>query len=139
ELFADPANDFIPTFLGPHNSDLDVLGVEVKFDGSNFLLHAKLNGTVGTTPGGFYVWGVNRGGNTQGFPTIAPGVLFDRVVVVNSNGTGTVAGTALPSVTISGDEIFATVPLANLPSTGFAPGDYTWNLWPRSPAIPGNA
>jgi hypothetical protein len=68
-------------------------------------------------------------------------VLFDRVVVLNNNGTGSVPGfgnLAAGAVTINGNEIFGTVPLAALPSTGFAPQNYTWNLWPRSPAIAGN-
>jgi hypothetical protein len=137
----DPPNDFLPTFLGPHNADLDVREADVTFNGTSFLLHAILNGPVGTTTGGFYVWGFNRGAGTQGFPTIAPGVIFDRVVVLNNDGTGTVPGFGnLPpgSVTISGNEIFGTVPLAALPSTGFAPQNFQFNLWPRSPAIAGN-
>jgi hypothetical protein len=139
----DPAGDILPTYLGPPNpTDLDVVGIDVVFDGSAFRLRAVVNGPVGTTPGGFYVWGVNRGAGAQGFPTIAPGVLFDWVVILNNNGTGQVAGfKPLPagSVTISGNEIVGVVPLAALPSTGFAPEDYTWNLWPRTPVIPGNA
>src|SRR5262249_553304 len=88
----------------------------------------------------FYVWGFNRGAGTQGFPVIAPGVRFDRVVVLNNNGTGTVPGfgnLAPGSVTNVGNEIFGVVPLAALPSTGFLPQTYTFNLWPRSPVIPG--
>jgi hypothetical protein len=132
----DAANDFLPTFLGPHNGDLDVLSAEVLFNGNSFILRAIVNGQIGTTPGGFYVWGFNRGAGTQGFPTIAPGVLFDRVVVVNSNGTTNVAG---GSVSISGNTFTAEIPASALPSTGFLPSQFTWNLWPRSPAIPGNA
>ena len=88
EPIIDPPNDFVPTFAGPKNGDLDVIAAEVQFDGSNFFLHATLNGPVGTTPGGIYVWGFNRGGGTQGFPVIAPGVLFDRVVILRPDGTG---------------------------------------------------
>jgi hypothetical protein len=69
------------------------------------------------------------------FPTIAPGVFFDRVVVVNNNGTTNVAGS---TVNITGNTFTATIPASALPSTGFLPSQYTWNLWPRSPAIPGN-
>jgi hypothetical protein len=137
-LITDAVNDFIPSFLGPKNSDLDVVKAEVTFDGTTFVLHAVLNGPAGTTPGGFYVWGFNRGAGTQGFPTIAPGVVFDQVVVLRTDGTSAVAGTPIP-VTISGNEIFGRVPANLLPSTGFAPFDYKWNLWPRSPTIPGNA
>ena len=28
----DPVNDFLPTFAGPHNGDLDVLSAEVLFE-----------------------------------------------------------------------------------------------------------
>lgn len=140
-VITDPAGDFVPTFVGPRNGDLDVLSARVTFTGTNFLLHATLAAPVGTTPGGFYVWGFDRGAGTPGFPTIAPGVLFDRVVVLNSNGTGNVPGAGpLPpgSVVISGSEIFGVVPASFLPSTGFAPENFTWNLWPRSPVVPGN-
>src|SRR5262249_17708942 len=99
------------------------------------ILTATVNGKIGTTPGGFYVWGFNRGAGAQGFPTIAPGVLFDRVVVVNNNGTTNVAG---GSVSINGNTFTAEIPASALPSTGFLPSQFTWNLWPRSPAIPGN-
>lgn len=141
DLIKDPAGDFLPTFLGPKGGDLDVIGVEVSVNASSFFLRAKVNAPVGTTAGGFYVWGVNRGAGGQGFPTIAPGVLFDRVVVLNPDGTGNVPGVGpLPpgSVAISGDEIIGTVPRSFLVSTGFPPELFTFNLWPRSAVIPGN-
>ena len=132
----DLPNDFIPTFLGPPNGDLDVLSAEVLLDAHNFTLHAVLNGPVGFTPGGFYVWGFDRGSHTQGFPVIAPGVLFDAVVVLRSNGTTNAAGGI---VTISGNEITGVVPRGDLPSVGlFSQEQFTWNLWPRSVAIAGN-
>ncbi|MBX9579675.1 MAG: hypothetical protein K2X87_05140 [Gemmataceae bacterium] len=143
-ITTDPAGDFLATFTGPHNGDLDVTGVEVLFDGSVFTLHAVVDAPVGTTAGGFYVWGVNRGAGTAGFGASLglDGVLFDRVVILRSDGTGTVPGVgdlAPGSVTIVGNEIFGEVPLALLPSTGFAPLEYTWNLWPRAPGIAGVA
>ena len=64
---------------------------------------------------------------------------FDRVILLNPNGTGTVAGAgALPagSVIISGKTITAIVSGSLLPSTGFANKlDYTFNLWPRDLAF----
>jgi hypothetical protein len=134
-LITDPVGDFIPSFLGPKNPDLDVVAADVQFDGTNFFLHAILNGPVGFTPGGFYVWGFNRGAGTQGFPVIAPGVIFDKVVVLNNNDTTNIAGGKVFHV---GNEIFGVIPLSALPSTGFTPLNYQWNLWPRSPAIPNN-
>src|ERR1051326_254217 len=32
----DVPNDFLPSFIGPHNGDLDVLSAQVTFDGVNF-------------------------------------------------------------------------------------------------------
>jgi hypothetical protein len=132
----DPALDFLPTFLGPKNLDLDVLSAEVLLDTHNFTLHAVLNGPVGTTVGGFYVWGFDRGSHTQGFPVIAPGVLFDTVVVLRANGTTNAAGGI---VTISGNEITGVIPRGDLPSVGLLSQEqFMWNLWPRSVAIAGN-
>jgi PEP-CTERM motif len=136
----DPTNDFIPSYLGRHNGDLDVLSADVRYDGTNFYLHAVLNGPVGLSNGGIYVWGFNRGAGTAGFAAIGiNGVLFDRVLVLNNNDTSATAGVI---VTHSGNEIFAIVPrsLSVMASTGFAQENYTWNLWPRDPLFAaGNA
>ena len=79
-----------------------------------------MNGAIGTTSGAIYVWGVDRGAGTVGFPTMAPGVIFDRVVILNNNDTSTLAGV---TVTDSGNSITAVVPLslAAMASTGFTP------------------
>ncbi|MBC8104878.1 MAG: hypothetical protein H7Z41_20070, partial [Cytophagales bacterium] len=74
----DPLGDFLPTYLGVQGGDLDVLSTGATYDGNNFLFTATLNGVVGTTTGGFYVWGVNRGTGTAGFSSLGlDGVLFD--------------------------------------------------------------
>ncbi len=135
----DPAGDFLPSYAGPQNGDLDVLNAEVFFDGSNFTFTSTQNAAVGTTTGGIYVWGINRGAGMAGFPTIAPGVLFDSVFVINPSGSSVVrdliSGTATPiaDITISGSSLSGVVPLSALPSQAFAPGNYQVNLWPRSP------
>ena len=66
------------------------------------------------------------------------GVLFDSVVVIDALGTATVrtlapgvAVTATLTASLVGDTLSVDVPLSALPSAGFAPGAYTWNLWPR--------
>ena len=133
-IVSDPTGDFLPTYLGPQNGDLDVIGAEVTFDGTNFVMHAVLNGDVGATPGAIYVLGFDRGAGTAGFGASLGlnGILFDRVIVVNNNDTSATAGV---TVTHSGHDLFAVIPLA-LPvmvSTGFSPENYTWNLWPRNP------
>ena len=36
------------------------------------------------------------------------------------------------SVSLTGNQFIATVPLSLLPSTGFSPTNYGFNLWPRT-------
>ncbi|MFT7776820.1 PEP-CTERM sorting domain-containing protein [Roseateles sp.] len=143
----DPRGDFLATFAGSSASaDLDVLSASVFYNASTdlFTLTATMDGNVGSTATGFYVWGVNRGAGTTGFSSLGlNGVRFDRVVILRPDGTGTVAGAgALPagSVTISGRTITGVVSGSLLPSTGFTNKlDYTFNLWPRDGAFAGNA
>jgi hypothetical protein len=140
--FVDPVGDFIPSFVGPHNADLDVVTSEVTLQGSQFVFNATLAGAVGSTPGALYVLGLNRGAGTPRFPVIAPGVLFDEVVAVTGAGATTVRDlisgtvTTLPSAatSINGNSLLVTFPTSLTPSLGFALSDYTWNLWPRTGA-----
>ena len=141
ESISDPANDFLATFAGSTRStDLDVLGATVTYNSATdtFVLSSTMNGAIGLTPTGFYVWGVNRGAGTPGFLANGiNGVRFDRVILLRPDGTATIPGVGdLPggSVSISGNTITGTVSGASLPSTGFAKLDYTWNLWPRDGA-----
>ena len=141
---SDPAGDFLSTYTGPLDGDLDVLSVSAEDSGTNVILSAVLNGDVGTTASGVYVWGVDRGAGQAflqlGAPPVGAGVLFDAVVVLLPNGTGQVVditgGTMTPldagAITISGPDLTAVVPLALLPSTGFATSAYRFNLGPRS-------
>ncbi|MBC8135036.1 MAG: hypothetical protein H8F28_04010 [Fibrella sp.] len=139
----DAAGDFLGTYIGAQGGDLDVLEAEVLFDGTDFTLTTTLAGAVGTTPNGFYVWGFDRGGatlNPAPFASIGiDNVFFNSVVILRPDTTVTVnriggggttnfgAGTAI----ITGNTISARIAATELPSTGFAPGSYTWNLWPR--------
>jgi hypothetical protein len=135
----DHANDFLPTYIGPQNGDLDVLSTGATFDGTNFRFTATLNGTVGATTGAFYVWGVDRGAGTVGFPTLAPGVRFDTVLIVRPVGTnpanaaGNVgANTLAPgSISFTANSLSVLVPSTFLPNNGKTFSDYTINLWPR--------
>lgn len=148
--FNDPAGDFLATYAGPKNGDLDVLRANVFFDGTDFLFTSTQGGVVGSTAGAFYVWGIDRGAGTARFGALAPGVLFDSVVVIRPGGvsnvntlTPSVTSLVLPdtNITISGNDLSARVPAALLPTQGFAPGQYTVNLWPRfgSATVTGNA
>lgn len=138
---ADPLGDFLPTYTGPQNGDLDVAFTEVFLQAGTFNFTALLAGDIGTTPGGFYVFGVDRGQGTARFGALADNVLFDAVVIVNNDSTGLVrdllTGTVTPleagSISFGGAFLSALVDASLLPSTGFAPADYTFNLWPRSP------
>ncbi len=133
----DRPGDFLATFAGSASAlDLDVVAATVTYNTATdiFTFTSTQSGAVGLTPTGLYVWGVNRGAGTAGFAANGlNGVLFDRVVLLRPDGTGSIGATALPagSVLISGNTISATVSGSLLPSTGFAKNNYTFNLWPR--------
>lgn len=143
----DPKGDFLSTFAGSAAStDLDVLSASVFYNPGTdlFTLTATMDGLVGTTATGFYVWGVNRGAGTTGFASLGlNGVRFDRVIILRPDGTGTIPGVgALPggAITISGNTITGVVSGSLLTSTGFTNKlDYTFNLWPRDGAFSGTA
>ena len=144
----DPAGDFIASYTGPQNADLDVISVTATFNGAVFDLTGVMAGAIGTTAGGVYIFGFDRGAGTARFGAIATGVLFDSVVAVRPGATSSVTDligttptvTNLPAsaVTISGNIVTVEVPLALLPSQGLLPANYKVNLWPRSPGA-GNA
>lgn len=136
----DPAGDFLPTFVGPHDADLDVLSFSTSFDSatSQFLLQATLDGPINPANAGLYAIGVDTGtGPIAPFGDIGePNVRFNQVVVIQKDGTGSVTGAAggpLPTanITIDGASFSALVPLSMLPGTRFAPTGYAFNLWPR--------
>lgn len=143
---ADAAGDFIASYTGPLNADLDVRTSEVRLKDSVFDFQATLGGPIGTTAGGFYVFGVNRGAGTARFGALATNVLFDAVVVINNNGTGFVrdliagltTNLAPSAISFDGASLSALVSATLLPTQGFAVDAYTYNLWPRSPGA-GNA
>lgn len=143
---ADPTGDFIPTYTGPQDADVDLLSGDVAFDGTSFLFTATMAGSITPTPGQLYVWGINRGAGTPRIdllrdPDIAGDILFDAVIVMLPNGMLTivtipVAGAPsftniVGGTTISGDTLSASIPLSSLFSTGFAPEDYTFGFWSR--------
>lgn len=144
------AAPFLPSYTGPQSEALDLSSVAVTFDGTNFDLNSVFSAPIGSAPAGsLFVWGVNRGAGVAAFATAAPtatnpsigsNVLFDAVLAINpgtgsANVVNTTNGMATPlpaaDLTISGDTINAVLPASLLPSTGFAPADYTFDLWPR--------
>jgi len=144
---SDPADDFLPTYSGPHAGDLDIARAQVTFTGTEFLFSATLQAAVGTTPEAFYVFGVDRGAGaaTANFASIGfPNIVFDLVISVRPGGDSVVndlvAGvrTTLPAgnVSVDGNTVLARVPLSMLESKGLKPEQYMWNLWPRWGGIP---
>jgi len=141
----DPAGDFLPTYAGPKNGDMDVLSSDVVFHpaANTFTFMATFNGPVNTTPGALYVWGVDRGTGTDlltgATPPIGAGIVFDSVFIgVPDAGVGLVnlldgsAATTVPGLVVSGNSVSETVSASLFPTKGFMPSAYLWNLWPRS-------
>ena len=135
-----PSSGFLPSYVGPQNGDLDVASGEAFLKDSNFEFDATFSADIGTTPGVFYVWGVDRGSNAAPFGTFRPGVLFDAVVVsapsldlnfVDDLVTSAITPLPLADVVVSGNALSLTVPVTLLPSLGFLPNEYLVNLWPR--------
>lgn len=139
----DPVGDFLSTYAGPHNGDMDVTEADVSLSGQTFTFSATLNGPIGTTPGALYVFGLNRGMGTarfeSGTPALGPNILFDSVLILKPNTAGAfndfIANqlTPLPAgtVSINGDSFSASLPVSLFPSEGLQPSQYTWDFWPR--------
>lgn len=149
----DAEGDFLSTYVGAKDADLDVRLAEVVIDpkAGTVTVTGTLAGPIDKASTKFYVFGIDRGrgevgrdlifqGPMGGEPKIGSGVRWDAAIGLLANGQvvffdalnpGVVP---LPDITarISGNEISATVPLALLPSQGAALKDYTFNLWPRS-------
>lgn len=130
----DPAGDFLPTFVGPNDADLDVTAFSVAFDdvASAFNFSATLAGDIDPSRAGLYVIGADTGtGLIRPFAALgAPKVIFNQAIIVQKSGAASVSGNPL-TATIDGNSFSLVVPLALLPSTGFAPERYGFNLWPR--------
>jgi hypothetical protein len=145
ELITDPTGDFLRSYTGPKNSDLDVVSAQVLFDGSNFTFTSTQAAPIGLTSGTIYVWGIDRGAGQQGFPAIAPGVLFDSIFIINPAGGSSVrdlvsnTSTPINNINFAGSTISGTVPLSDLPSLGRSPSQYAVNLWPRFSGVTGDA
>jgi hypothetical protein len=90
-----------------------------------------------------FVFGINRGAGKSPGPFTDRGVVvFDSVVTVSIGPTGVVGAvnvsgksTILPSqdVRVVGSSVAVAVPASLLPSTGFSPGQYQFNLWVNNP------
>jgi hypothetical protein len=150
--FLDASADFLPSYTGPKDSDLDVLQADVVIDpqAQTITFSGTLKGGIDIRSPKVYVFGVDRGRGTTGRdlvfqgaiggePKIGSGVLWDAAVVLTATGQAMFFDALNPGlvplpdvpVTISGSQITATVPLALFASQGFKLKEYTYNLWPR--------
>ena len=133
----DATGDFLPTYAGPHAADLDVTSFSVHYDAAAmlFTLGATFAGNIDPATGGTYVIGVNTGtGPLHPFAALGqPNVIFNQAISIREDGTGNIGATVLdPSwIAIAGNILTVKVPLSLLPSTGFQPDRYGFNLWPR--------
>ena len=138
-VITDPVGDFnTPFYTGRQRADLDVVSVSATFDGTVFHVGATMAGPIDTSlsAGLLYVFGVNKGGATSPGPFASvgdPNVIFNAVFTVT--GPGVLGGAAAPgsgsTVSISGSSLQVDIPVSALPSTGFTPLQYGFNLWPR--------
>jgi len=136
---ADAKGDFLSGYTGPKTDDLDVLSFFVGYDPTTqmFDLRATMAGDIDPANGpGFYVIGINTGtGVNHPFgPVGQPNVLFNQAMTIQKTGVGAITVAGVPKsfmATITGDTFEAFIPLAFLPSTGFAARNYGFNLWPR--------
>jgi hypothetical protein len=131
---SDPTGDFLASFVGNHDADLDVTSFGVSYNAATttFTLNATLAGAINPALPGLYVIGVNTGtGVIAPFAGIGEtNVVFNQAVIVQKTGAVAVGANSL-TATIAGDSFSVLVPLGLLPSTGFTPENYGWNLWPR--------
>lgn len=152
---ADPVGDFLGTFTGTQSGELDFIGADARNDGINFNLSLTTAGPISGSPNVLHIWGINRGAGTARLnalfdPDLDPTVKWDSLAVLFGNGTlrvVTFPQIGAPTITaiaggavISGNSITAAVPLALLPTRGFAPTAYTFQLWSRlrvNPAVDG--
>ena len=156
----DPANDFRvfdpgnpSSYAGPKNPGLDVLSANAILNLNlqtltiTFTMAGPISGLVDPITSanlGSFSWGINHGYGSSNFADIGlPNVLFDAVLTLNPNGTGTYRGSAAPagSVVASGNILTAVLPISFLapppqPANAIGPllpvTDWTYNLWPRS-------
>ncbi|MDQ6943490.1 MAG: hypothetical protein M3169_13375 [Candidatus Eremiobacteraeota bacterium] len=146
--FNESAGQFYRDYTGPQRPAINAIGADGSFSTSaqTITLIAKMAGPIFTGGPNYYVWGFDRGtASTKAAPfPDEPAVKFDAVLVVTAdpaNGTtlkgvinllnGSAAQPVSPGL-LAADTIQVTFPASMLPTTGAAPAQYTWNLWPRS-------
>jgi hypothetical protein len=130
----DATGDILPTFVGTATPDLDVTSFSVSFNSitNTFLLGASFAGPIDSTLPGVYVIGVDTGaGAIRPFANIGePNVVFDQALIIQKDGSVTLGANTL-SATVVGNLFTLSVAGNLFTSTGAAPGDFGFNIWPR--------
>lgn len=134
---SDATGDFLPSFSGSTelDTDLDVTFFSVNYDSlaQAFNFKATMAADINPLRPGAYVIGVNTGtGPIAPFGDIGNGnVIFNQAIAILKDGTTFLDANVL-SATISGATLSLAVPLSMLPTTGFNPNQYAFNIWPRN-------
>jgi hypothetical protein len=149
----DAPGDFLPSYVGPKDADLDVRFADAVIDpkAGTITFSGTVAGPIDKTSGKLYVFGVDRGrgevgrdlvfrGPIGGEPKIGSGVRWDIAIGLTATGQAVLFDALNPGivplpdvvVTVTGNQISATLPLALLPSQGFKLREYAFNFWPRS-------
>ena len=73
-LVVDPAGDFVTGYTGPPLARLDVRSSEVTLDLTQQTLAftGTMDGDIGSTLPGYYVWGIDRGAGVEVFNADPP-------------------------------------------------------------------
>jgi hypothetical protein len=115
---------FLSTYTGPQNGDLEIASASAFVVGANLMLSATAMAPIGTTSGTEYVWGIDTDPALATAAFASEGfdkVLFNDVAVAKVGGTG---------VTVSGDTITDTIPIASLKNVVLSPDQFAISLWP---------
>ncbi len=145
--FTEAAGTWYKDYTGPQRPALSPVGADGAATNAltSFTFTARMAGAIFDGGPNYYVWGFDRGsGSTKAAPfPDEPNVKFDAVMVVTADpAVGHLTGVInllngsppqpVNPILPAGDTIQVTFPASLLPSTGFSPSNYTWNLWPRS-------
>jgi hypothetical protein len=130
--FTDPPDDFLSTFTGAHDADLDIRSLTVNFDQADgvFDVTATFDGKIDTAEPGAFVLGIDTGAGAKNFGSLGnPGVVFDQTFTIQKDGS---TGVQDLNATIGSDSFNLVLPTRLLTNTGFDDKDFRFSLWSKS-------